>query len=251
MSRSYSNKTLKLLWSRSAGLCAFPGCRKRLTEDSTDQDPAVVLGEAAHISAVSTKGPRGNRDLSLTDRNQYENLVLLCGHHHTLVDKQPDSYPALELTRWKVEHEQWVRQRTREEIPRVDFPQLEIVCEAILGTHTEEVPDTQPPLAPQEKMDKNGLTDAVRFDLTMGLGGAPKVASFLAGMERLSPNFPEKLKAGFVAAYRRQRLDGFSGDALFEAMKVFSTSGHAGFSRQAAGLVVLSYLFETCDVFER
>lgn len=81
-SRSYSDRTLKILWGRAAGRCALPNCRIELLADATDHDPIVVIGDIAHIEASGSGGPRGNVSSDLKSRDEYENLILLCKNCH-------------------------------------------------------------------------------------------------------------------------------------------------------------------------
>jgi len=74
------------LLQRSGGVCAFPRCRRALTADASAADPIVSLGEIAHIVGESVNGPRGASSLSAEERNRCENLILLCAHHHQLID---------------------------------------------------------------------------------------------------------------------------------------------------------------------
>src|SRR5439155_13774406 len=56
-SRSYSHRTLKLLWGRAGSRCAMPECRVELFAEATDYDPTVVIGEFAHVTAAADDGP--------------------------------------------------------------------------------------------------------------------------------------------------------------------------------------------------
>ena len=63
--------------------------------------------------------------------------------------------------------------------------------------------------------------------------------------------FGERLKEGFVKEYRKLvQTEDLRSDLLFESLLEFSSGGSSDFKRKAAGLSVLSYLFEKCDVFE-
>ncbi len=46
-----------------------------------------------------------------TDRNRYENLILLCNIHHQLIDAQPATFTPARLRGIKEAHERWVQQR--------------------------------------------------------------------------------------------------------------------------------------------
>lgn len=249
MARSIQYRDRHLLWGLAAARCAFPGCLQDLVAERTDEDSAVILGEIAHIVASSDTGPRADKNFPATLRNKYENLILLCPTHHTLVDKQPNSYTSGDLQTWKTDHETWVRERLTEEMPDVTFAELEIVTRGLLNAAGPET-EISVPLPPAEKMAKNDLTERVRFELSMGLSKAREVREFVAGIARTDAEFPEVLKAGFVQEYQRLRAQGVTGDGLFEALREFASQRRRDFRIQAAGLAVLAYLFEACEVFE-
>jgi hypothetical protein len=250
MSRRYANRDLVLLWARAAGRCSFPGCRQLLVEPETDHDLAQVIGEIAHIAAHSNKGPRADSTLRPADRDKYENLILLCPTHHTVVDKQYNTNTDAALRQWKQEHEEWVRKQWREEMPNVGFAELAVVTEALLHAPGPASTDFLP-LDLAEKMARNRLTSRTHLELSMGLSKAREVERFIAHFAIADPDFPERLKAGFLEQYRRKQTEGLEGDALFEALFRFASQGRREFSYQAAGLAVLTHLFEACEVFER
>jgi hypothetical protein len=75
--------------------------------DATGGDEAAALGEAAHIVAANHEGPRG-KEPGPHRIHGYENLILLCAHHHGLIDRQTNSHAVETLRTWKAEHEAWV-----------------------------------------------------------------------------------------------------------------------------------------------
>ena len=99
------------LLQRSGGVCAFPRCRRALTTDPGTADSVVSLGQIAHIVGESVHGPRGASPLSPHERNECGNLILLCAHHHALVDTQPEVWTVPRLIAIKQAHERWVQQR--------------------------------------------------------------------------------------------------------------------------------------------
>lgn len=107
--RTYSDRTLKLLWGRAAGRCAMPECRMEVFAEATDYDPIVVIGEMAHVAGASDIGPRADKSLREKERNDYENLILLCRNCHGRIDKQSRSNPTAYLLVLKQDHEAWVR----------------------------------------------------------------------------------------------------------------------------------------------
>jgi hypothetical protein len=85
----------------------------------------------------------------------------------------------------------------------------------------------------------------------MGLGKAKEVHHYVEGVAALDPHFPERLKAGFVNEYDQLVEGGVRGDVLFESLLEFASQGSRDPKCRAAGLAVLAYLFETCEVFEK
>ena len=107
--RSYTDRTLKLLWGRAGGRCALPDCRIELLADATEYDPIVVIGELAHMAAAQDRGPRADALLSTATRNNYDNLILLCQNCHARIDGQPSTFTVERLKQLKADHELWVR----------------------------------------------------------------------------------------------------------------------------------------------
>lgn len=106
-----TERDIKLLWGRSASRCAFPECQLELTMDSTAGD-ASTIGEMAHIVGEKEGAARGVSKMSLSQRNSYSNLILLCPTHHTIIDKKENiaDYPIEILHEMKDAHETRVRE---------------------------------------------------------------------------------------------------------------------------------------------
>lgn len=107
--RGYRDQTLKLLWGRAAGRCSAPWCRVNLIADETGYDPAVPIGEIAHVEAAADGGPRANSALSREQRDSYENLILLCAHCHAKFDRQEKAHSVEYIRQLKQDHEAWVK----------------------------------------------------------------------------------------------------------------------------------------------
>lgn len=258
LARSYLDKDLKLLFGKSGMYCAFPECRQRLLAPGNELDDEAILGHIAHIVAHSDTGPRSNPDMPASERNRYDNLVLLCAHHHGLVDAQHNSYTIDDLRSWKSSLEAWVDERLTEGMREVRFVELEAVCTSLTtGGMLASTGLTAVP--PTDKMDYNELTDVSRYRMTIGLMQARQVGEYLEEMAtRIESHFPQRLRSGFVTEYQRLSRSGLRGDALFFAMEDFAfeaaVANTAGtgerFEMRAAALAVLCHLFEVCDVFE-
>ena len=110
--RNVGDKDKILLWGFAAARCSYPDCKMRLVEPAKDEDAEAMFGQAAHIVAHKANGPRGDPDYPKEKLDTYENLILLCGNHHAIVDKQPNTYRCEDLRAWKGEHEKWVHRVT-------------------------------------------------------------------------------------------------------------------------------------------
>jgi len=72
-----------------------------------------TLGEMAHIKGNNPGSNRYDAMQSDDERNSYENLILLCPTHHTLIDKPENEahYTAEKLHQMKVDHEASISNR--------------------------------------------------------------------------------------------------------------------------------------------
>jgi hypothetical protein len=248
--RKYPPPSVKMLYGRAAGRCAFPGCRKEVVLDPTPADGQKQIGKIAHIVAHSDSGPRGDPTYPRHKLDTYENWVLLCPTCHDTVDALSSTYSVSSLRDLKACHEEWVSQQLNTQIPNVGFAELELVAKAIAQNGAAENKDLNL-TPPTEKIRKNGLTGSSQLMITMGLSKAKEVGQYVEHISQVDADFPERLIAGFKNQYSRLKAAGATGDRLFDELREFAGGPPQDFARQAAGLVVLSYLFECCDVFEK
>jgi len=87
----------------------MPECRIELFAESTAYDPVVVIGEIAHVAGAADAGPRAAPEVATAQRNDYENLILLCQNCHARIDSQTGFYSVAKLKDIKQAHEAWVR----------------------------------------------------------------------------------------------------------------------------------------------
>lgn len=254
MSVNYPTKIF--LAMKSGNVCAFKDCHKALTSDGVKSNPAII-GEAAHIYGESpgtkTKpaSARYRQDMTDEQRNHYNNLIYLCPSCHTKIDKQEADYSAELLLSLKNEHEAWVSEQLDQSMSEVTFAELEVAAKALASGKHSSNGDGFDVIPPEEKINKNGLSDTVRSDIAMGLSKSHEVERFLANMAtNVDEDFPERLKGGFRNKYLELK-ETLSGDELFMTMLEFAQAGQKGFRQQAAGLAILSHLFHLCEVFEK
>ncbi len=251
MTRKYPQLDVKLLYGLAAARCSFPDCKHDLTLADIPSDKKKQIGKIAHIVAHSKNGPRADNTYPLEKLDTYDNWILVCGTHHDTIDVASKKYSVENLRRMKKDHEAWVRESLEEEVMKVGFAELEVATSAILvfvPIATNASFTVTPPL---QKMKKNNLTDQTHHLLTMGLSRSREVSQYIEGQSRLDAGYPERLKAGFRREYNRLTEEGIYSDALFEAMLAFASGNTNDFKRKAAGLTILTHLFEICEVFEQ
>lgn len=258
MSVSYPTKIL--LAYRSGDRCALPDCGRNLSEG--ESGTPINVGEAAHIAGEHGGGTRGHRsaryDSNMTEeeRNHYNNLIYVCPTCHKKIDAIPQgetNYPVERLHKIKNEHEQKVRDAIADAFVDVGFPELEEATLWIMQVNLKRPdPDNDfSVIAPEDKIKKNTLGNGSRMIITMGLSISREVRAFIESVAQTDQDFPERLKLGFLQEYYRLRQDGHSGDILFDLMCRFAQRGFTEQAKRSAGLAVLVYLFETCEVFEK
>jgi hypothetical protein len=91
--------TLKRLFAVSGNQCAFPKCQQTLIEGET------VTGKVCHIKGKKKGSARYDENQSDEERHGFENLILMCGRHHDVIDDDEESYSVDRLHRMKAAHE--------------------------------------------------------------------------------------------------------------------------------------------------
>jgi len=249
MSANYPTKLL--LAFRSGDRCAFPGCGRALTVDSESGGDPAITGEAAHISGEKPGAARYDRNMTDAQRNHYNNLIYLCRNHHTQIDAQEQDFPVANLLLIKVEHESKVREAMNVAFSEVSSAELAHATAWISRIKPGSPSEEYTIIPPDDKIRKNELSIGSRRTILMGLSVAREVQAFIEQEAQLDSEFPERLKAGFLEEYYRLRKEGHRSDDLFDLMCQFSQRGMKEQSMRSAGLAILIYMFERCEVFEK
>ena len=100
-----TEKIKKIIWGQCSARCCL--CREKVIHAESSKVTSLV-GEVAHIVGESEKAPRGVSELSTKERNEPENLLLLCRKHHKIVDDDPIAYPVEKLHQIKSDHIAWI-----------------------------------------------------------------------------------------------------------------------------------------------
>lgn len=236
---------IKVLWGRSGNACAM--CKTLLAEDDTTNKPHLI-GEMAHIEGENPTSARYNECMTDPERNCYENLILLCPTCHTRIDKNYSNYPVVYLHNLKKNHEKWVSETLQSRMVQINFAELDVICKFLINTPITDR-ESITVIPPKEKIFKNNLSIEVSNLILRGMLQSKLVKDYLNRNPDI--DFSERLRAGFVKKYQESVANGFKGDALFYGLFDFAAHNSADFNIRAAGLAVLTYFFEICEVFEK
>lgn len=248
--RSYTDRNLKLLFGLSGMTCALPNCRRSCHVPGESGDPDTIVGQIAHIEAFANDGPRANPNLSVPERNKYENLMLLCSGCNTLIDSQPSHYTVERLRLIKADHERWVRERLADDMQLLTDEGLELVTKHLLKKPLNVTSDFTTLIDPKEKVKRNDLSSGTEDMLVIGLLKAKDVEEFLKRMQQVVPTFPDDLREVLVREYKRLHAAELRSDALFLELHDFVSQRSSDQPRRTAALAIVSHFFTTCDIFE-
>lgn len=146
-----SFNTIRILCGRSAGMCQFEGCPKRLFYDVVS-NKSFNNSYVAHIIASNPRGPRGDKKLSHLLSDDINNLMLMCSDHHKLIDDNEKDYTVERLKEMKRKHEERIENLCK--LFYVPKTELLLLSSPIKGKHEVEIkvnqaadaviPDKQP-----------------------------------------------------------------------------------------------------------
>ena len=208
---------------------------------------AHIEGENAGLEGKSLSSARYNPNMTVEERADYANLILVCPTCHTKIDNDVQKYTVDKLISIKKDHEKWVDESRRVAMPEITFAELEVIVKYLVAVPISESNITVIP--PHEKIKRNNLSSEVGNLITIGMIQKKQVEKYL----NANPDyqFSERLRAGFVNKYRELRSEGLEGDSLFYSLLEFASNNSSDFKLQSAGLSVLTHFFEICEVFEQ
>ncbi len=204
----------------------------------------------AHIAGLNSGSARYNPNMTDTERNSSENLILLCPTDHNKIDGDPIYYTVEYLKKIKRDHINWVNEKLAIEGSKVTFAELKVIVEFLVNDEAYLKKDNLDLLAIDKKISKNQLSKDVRNLITRGLVQVKQVKDYIAIHPDL--DFGRRLRNGFIQEYNDLYKMGLREDKLFYALYSYAINGNYGnLLYMAGGLSVLVYFFESCEVFEK
>jgi hypothetical protein len=138
-------------------------------------------------------------------------------------------------------------------ILNIDFEDIDFIIKYLIEMDVDGLvyESLNLPTPPDQKMSKNSLTRSIRGMLVSGLAQTREVNYLIQSIAQQNfPNLPSKLIATLRSEYTRLIAQGVKGDHLFMGMYDFVGGRHSDPRKKTAGLAILCYFFEACDVFE-
>jgi hypothetical protein len=249
MSGNINKKDIKILCQKSGNKCSLPKCRANLIVDIDNNNMLSNIAVMAHIKGEKPGAARYDSKMTDKERNCHANLILVCCNDHKVIDDNPAYYSVEMLHQIKESHEKWVAEKLCINMTNISFAELEVVTKYLLSPNAINNQD-HTLIPPKDKINKNNLSIVVENLLMMGMVQVVLVKNFISKQPDIE--FGERLSQGFKKEYMRLiEEDKLSNDDLFYALLEFSYNNSFDFANRAAGLAVLAYLFEKCDVFEK
>lgn len=248
MSRYIPVSDRLILYGKSGRRCSMPECRANLIPEIAP-DIETNIAENAHIIAFGEKGPRSNNTIEESEKNSYKNLLLVCATCHTIIDKNPKQFPVEKLLKIKEDHEKWVLNELNEEIQNIGFSELEDILKYLISEQIT-IKETYELINPTEKIKRNNLSPHVEQSILRGMIGSHQVKEYIE--KHPDGDYGNRIRERFVNEYNQLfKNEKLVGDDMFYRLLDFASMKSNNPKKTGAGLSVLTYFFETCEVFEK
>ena len=97
----FSAKVKRILASRVCYRCSNPSCQCATIGPASDEDEAINVGVAAHITAAAEGGPRYDASLTVEERKGVSNGIWLCQKCAKLIDSDEELFKTDVIRKWK------------------------------------------------------------------------------------------------------------------------------------------------------
>ena len=128
----------------------------------------------------------------------------------------------------------------------LDFEQLRPVVEHIAKEEPPELPPIDAP-SPQ-KLDANSFSAEIRGMLEAGRTRIGLVRDYF--QKHSDPFLGEEIAQGFRERYADLKKDSLLADQIYSELHQFAGGAGGSIQRSSAVLAILTYFFESCDIFE-
>lgn len=236
-----SDKNQRLLHTKSGNRCAK--CNIVLVEHS------ACIGENAHIYGEKPGAARYDASKPVEFVNSEPNLVFLCCNCHKIVDTEVALYSPETLLSMKSEHENRVFLLLQQGSVNYTFAELEVITNFLIKESGKSATSTNYHLLRlSEKIAKNQLLDIQGY-INTGLLTVSRIEDYLN--RHPDQSFADKLTRIFVEKYTVLKEEENEPISIFNKLWDYACNGQIDFNYRSAGLALLVYFFEKCEVFEK
>ena len=240
-----SKRNERLLHTKSGNHCAL--CKILLVDPALSS--ATCIGENAHIYGEKLGAARYDATKDETFVNSEQNLIFLCCNCHKKIDTDVASYPVDNLFALKAKHEQWVVEMLKQKSVSYSFAELEVLAKYLMSSSASaKNTPSYSLLKIDEKIQKNSL-QTFQMYITMGLSNNSTIDDYLN--KHPDPSFATRLTNIMAQKYQELKPQGLDTDEIFYELWDYASGGQSDFAYKAAGLGILTYFFEKCEVFEK
>lgn len=168
-----SPKDRKLLWAKAAARCSYrfkdEVCGRVLVQSAGGTD--VVVGEECHI--VGDKPGSARYRVDCPNRNSYENAVLMCPNHHTIIDGNERVFTVPALSTMKREHETHIASGTGDSTERIEINDVEFTTEVSDADRAVGMEVNRPASLTNVRstLKATNVKEAIGFSTNQGLTG--------------------------------------------------------------------------------
>jgi len=237
-----------ILYMKSGRRCSMPDCKADLIPKIAP-DVETNISENAHIVAFGDEGPRSDKIIKHSEKNSYQNLILVCATCHTIIDKNPGLYTVDKLLQIKNDHEKWVLNELNKELPNIGFSELDDILKYLVSDQIGNK-ESYKLVSPTKKIKKNNLSPQVEQSILRGMIGSNQVKAYID--KHPDSEYGNRIRERFVNEYEKlYKNENLNGDDMFYRLLDFAALHSNDPKKVAAALSVLVYLFEACEVFEK
>jgi hypothetical protein len=230
---------------KSGNRCAL--CKIVLV-DVEDQNTSCI-GENAHIYGETPDSAR--HDSAQTDAfvNSELNLIFLCCNCHKKIDTEIDNYSASQLFDIKMKHEAWILESLAEQSAVYSYAEIEVLASYLMQNNgSVSATSDYTILKIKDKIEKNRLSDVQHF-INMGLSGVNTIEDYMN--RNPDANFGNRLTNVVASHYQQMKNRNMEPVDIFYSLWDMTNGNNDDFEYKAAGLGILVYFFEKCEVFEK
>ena len=239
-SKNLSQKERSKLQATCGAICAK--CHDPIVQDE------VFIGEAAHIYGENPGSARYDESLSSEFVNCCENLLMLCPRCHTIIDKNPDAYPVELLFKMKKDHQKLVNKLVASATAKFTYAEIEVLVKYIIANSPSSNSSDFTIIKLEDKIKKNAL-ESCQDEMKYGLASLPLIRRYLTVHPDIT--LAKTVTSAVVAKYLSLKETEETTVDIFNELWDFTSGNHSKISYRTAGLGILMYFFESCEVFEK